>query len=234
MLEVDAIDAFYGQAHILRHISLAMAEGERVAVIGRNGAGKSTLLKGIMNAGPTVRGKVSLDGRALGNTSASDRVRLGMSLVPEDRHIFTHITVAENIRIAQTGTGRGTDLPSLEEVVSMFPMLENLLQRGGGQLSGGQQQVLAIARSIAARPRLMLLDEPTEGLAPVIVEDLAEKVVSACERYGIALLLAEQNLWFARQCTSRVMLLDSGNVVFAADWAAFDAASSVVDRYLAV
>jgi branched-chain amino acid transport system ATP-binding protein len=234
MLEVGSIDAFYGQAHILHHVSLAIGKGERVAVIGRNGAGKSTLLKSIMNAGPTVRGKVGVDGRTLGNTSASDRVRLGLSLVPEDRRIFTHITVAENIRIAQTGTERSADLPTLDEVVSMFPMLADLLKRGGGQLSGGQQQVLAIARSIAARPRLMLLDEPTEGLAPVIVEDLAEKVVGACERYGIALLLAEQNLWFARQCTSRVMLLDSGSVVFTGDWDAFDAASSVVDRYLAV
>lgn len=234
MLEVDGIDSFYGQAHILHHVSLAVGTGERVAVIGRNGAGKSTLLKSIMNAGPTVRGKVIVDGKVLGNTSASDRVRLGMSLVPEDRRIFTHITVAENIRIAQTGTERTSDLPSLDEIVSMFPMLADLLRRGGGQLSGGQQQVLAVARSIAARPRLMLLDEPTEGLAPVIVEDLAEKVVGACDRYGIALLLAEQNLWFARHCTSRVMLLDSGIVVFAGDWAAFDAASDLVHRYLSV
>ena len=234
MLELERIDAFYGQAHILHDISLGVGERERLAVIGRNGAGKSTLLKSIMNAGPAVRGTVSLDGRALGRTSASDRVRLGLSLVPEDRRIFTHITVAENLLLAQHGTGRGRELPSVEEVVERFPMLKDLLGRLGGQLSGGQQQMLAIARSIAARPRLMLLDEPTEGLAPVIVEDLAVKVVEACEAYGIALVLAEQNLWFARQCTSRVLLLDSGRTVFADDWAAFDRASDLVDRYLAV
>lgn len=234
MLEVDGIDALYGQAHILHDIRLKLAQGERVAVLGRNGAGKSTLLKSIMNAGPTVRGEIRLDGRPLGSTSASDRVRLGMSLVPEDRRIFTHITVAENIRLAQHGTERRSGLPSLSEVIAKFPMLTDLVDRPGGQLSGGQQQVVAVARSIAARPRLMLLDEPTEGLAPVIVEDLAEKIIEACGTYGIALLLAEQSLWFARQCTSRVVLLDSGSLVFSGDWAEFDASSNLVERYLAV
>jgi branched-chain amino acid transport system ATP-binding protein len=234
MLEVDGIDALYGQAHILHDIRLRLAQGERVAVLGRNGAGKSTLLKSIMNAGPTVRGEIRLDGRPLGSTGASDRVRLGMSLVPEDRRIFTHITVAENIRLAQHGTERRSGLPSLGEVIAKFPMLTDLVDRPGGQLSGGQQQVVAVARSIAARPRLMLLDEPTEGLAPVIVEDLAEKIIEACDTDGIALLLAEQSLWFARQCTSRVVLLDSGSLVFSGDWAEFDASSNLVERYLAV
>ena len=234
MLELAGIDAFYGQAHILRDISLKLADGERIVVLGRNGAGKSTLLKSIMNAGPAVRGEIRFDAKPLGSISASNRVRLGMSLVPEDRRIFTHITVGENIRLAQHGTERSEGLPSQGEVVEKFPMLKDLVARLGGQLSGGQQQVLAVARSIAARPRLMLLDEPTEGLAPVIVEDLAQKIVEACEAYSIALLLAEQNLWFARQCASRVMLLDSGTLVFSGDWAAFDASTDLVERYLAV
>lgn len=234
MLEIDGINAFYEKAHILHHVKLALAQGERISVIGRNGAGKSTLLKSIMNAGPTVRGEIRLDGKSLGSTSASDRVRLGMSLVPEDRRIFTHITVAENIRLAQHGIERREGLPTLDEVLAKFPLLIDLVDRMGGQLSGGQQQVLAVARAIAARPRLMFVDEPTEGLAPVIVEDLAEKIVEACDIYGIALILAEQNLWFARQCTSRVLLLDSGVVVFSGSWADFDAASNLVDRHLAV
>lgn len=234
MLEVRNLDAFYGQAHILHAIAFALGERERISVLGRNGAGKSTLLKSLMNAGPTVRGDVVLDGKPLGRTSASDRVRLGLSLVPEDRRIFTHITVAENIRLAQQGTERRTGLPTLAEVVEMFPMLKDLVARMGGQLSGGQQQMLAVARSIAARPRLMLLDEPTEGLAPVIVEDMAAKVVQACDAYGTALVLAEQNIWFARQCTSRVMLLDSGTLVFSGSWAEFDASGPLVERYLAV
>jgi len=234
MLDVDGINAFYGQAHILHGVSFSLDQRERIAIMGRNGAGKSTLLKSIMNAGPVVHGEIRLEGKTLGNVSASDRVRLGLSLVPEDRRIFTHITVAENIRLAQLGTERREGLPSLEEVLERFPLLKDLLGRMGGQLSGGQQQVLAVARSIAARPRLMLLDEPTEGLAPVIVEDLARKIVEACDAYGIALLLAEQNLWFARQCTSRVMLLDSGSLVFAGNWAEFDASADLVERYLAV
>ncbi|TKT78389.1 ATP-binding cassette domain-containing protein [Aquamicrobium sp. LC103] len=234
MLELHRIDAFYGQAHILHDIPLKVAAGERIAVVGRNGAGKSTLLKSIVNAGPIVRGAVSLDGRPLGNMSASDRVRLGVSLVPEDRRIFTHITVAENILLAQYGTERKHGLPTMEEVVERFPMLKDLLGRLGGQLSGGQQQVLAIARSIAAGPRLMLLDEPTEGLAPVIVEDLAEKIIEACDTYGIALVLAEQNLRFARRCTSRMLLLDSGTTVFSGDWTEFGKSTDLVDRYLAV
>jgi ABC-type branched-subunit amino acid transport system ATPase component len=234
MLELRALNAFYGQAHILYDIAVAMSERERISVLGRNGAGKSTLLKSIMNAGPTVQGDVLFDGKALGRTGASDRVRLGISLVPEDRRIFTHITVAENIRLAQKGTERKTGLPTIDEIVALFPMLKSLVDRPGGQLSGGQQQMLAVARSIAARPRLMLLDEPTEGLAPVIVEEMAAKIVEACDTYGIGLLLAEQNLWFARHCTSRVMLLDSGNLVFSGDWAEFDASSDLVARYLAV
>ena len=234
LLDLHGVDAFYGQAHILHKIAFALAEGERVSVLGRNGAGKSTLLKSIMNAGPTVRGEVRLDGKPLGRMSASDRVRRGMSLVPEDRRIFTHITVAENIRLAQQGTKRKSGLPAVEEVVAMFPMLTDQVDRLGGQLSGGQQQMLAVARSIAARPRLMLLDEPTEGLAPVIVEDMAAKIVEACNAYGTALLLAEQNIWFARECTSRVMLLDSGSLVFSGTWADFDASTELVERYLAV
>lgn len=234
MLEVRALDAFYGQAHILFAVTFGLAERERIAVLGRNGAGKSTLLKSLMNAGPTVRGDVVLDGRQLGRTSASDRVRLGLSLVPEDRRIFTHITVAENLKLAQQGTERKSGLPGIADIVAMFPMLKDLTERMGGQLSGGQQQMLAVARSIAARPRLMLLDEPTEGLAPVIVEDMAAKVVEACDRFGTALILAEQNIWFARQCTSRVMLLDSGNLVFSGTWAEFDASGELVERYLAV
>lgn len=234
MLEIDALNAFYGQAHILHGISLSLEQGERVAILGRNGAGKSTLLKSVMNAGPRIEGSIRFLGEELGNCSASDRVRLGISLVPEDRRIFTHITVEENIRLAQLGTERKDNLPAIDEIVAAFPILKDLLDRPGGQLSGGQQQVLAVARAIAARPKLMLLDEPTEGLAPVLVEALAREVVQACERYEITLLLAEQSQWFARQCASRVLLIDSGRIVFSSDWRTFDASPEEVDRFLAV
>ena len=234
MLELAGLDAYYGQAHVLHDVSLTLAEGERIAVLGRNGAGKSTLLKSIMNADPVVTGRVVYEGRELGRTSASDRVRLGMALVPEDRRIFTHLTVTENLRLARHGTAPGTVLPTIDEVIARFPMLDGLRGRLGGQMSGGQQQVLAVARAVAARPRLMLLDEPTEGLAPVIVEALAREVVDCCEAYGMALILAEQSVWFARRCTSRVLILDSGAIVFRGTWDAFDAERTLVERYLAL
>ncbi len=234
MLELQGVNSFYGQAQALHDVALSLAEGERMSVLGRNGAGKRTLLQSVMNAGPTVRGDVRLDGRPLGRISASDRVRLGVSLVPEDRRIFTHITVVENIRLAQHGVERRIGLPTIDDVIAMFPMLKDLTRRLGGQLSGGQQQLLAVARSIAARPRLMLLDEPTEGLAPVIVEDMASKITAACETFKTALLLAEQNIWFARQCTSRVAVLDSGRLMFSGTWAEFDASADLIERYLAV
>ena len=234
MLELRGINSFYGQAHILHDISLRLGEKERIAVVGRNGAGKSTLLKSIMNAGPAVRGDICFDGKLLGGISASDRVRLGMSLVPEDRRIFTHLTVSENIRLAQYGGEHKDGLPTLAEIAAMFPLLKDLMERMGGQLSGGQQQVLAVARAIAARPKLMLLDEPTEGLAPIIVEELAIKISEACDAYGIALVLGEQSLWFARYVTSRVLVIDAGSIVFSGSWSEFGKSINIIERYLAV
>jgi ABC-type branched-subunit amino acid transport system ATPase component len=202
--------------------------------LGRNGAGKSTFLKSIMNAGPIVRGTVILDSRPLANLRACDRVGLGVALVPEDRRIFGHLTVLDNLLLAQYSAPKGAVLPSVDQLMDRFPMLRPLKDRLGSQMSGGQQQMLAIARAIAAKPRLMLLDEPTEGLAPVIVEQLAAQVVASCEAYGISLLLAEQSIWFARQCTDNVVIIDTGEIVFRGDWKAFDDAASLVQRYLAV
>ena len=234
MLEIAEINAFYGQSHVLHNVSLTIGDRERVAVLGRNGAGKSTLLKSIMNGGPRVAGNVLLDGDPLGTIPPSERVRLGLSLVPEDRRIFTHISVAENILLAQRGVGKRADMPEMEVILNAFPTLRSLTSRRGGQLSGGQQQLLAVARAIASRPRMILLDEPTEGLAPVLVESLAREVIAACEHFGIALLLAEQSVWFARKCTSRVLILDSGSLVFSGDWETFDASTKLVERYLTV
>lgn len=233
MLEVGNLHALYGDSHILHGISLRVGSGARVALLGRNGAGKSTLLKSIMNAGPAVRGTVRWKDADLGSMPTFQRARLGMALVPEDRRIFNHVSVAENIELARFSAPNGKAIP-VADMLNRFPMLKPLAERGGGQLSGGQQQILAVARALAARPSILLLDEPTEGLAPVIVEQLAADVSRTCREEGVSLLLCEQSIWFARACTEYVYVIDSGEIVFAGDWAAFDADEQVAARYLAV
>ena len=173
MLEVRELDAFYGDSHILHGAQVSVKAGQRVALLGRNGAGKSTLLKSVMNAGPRVRGILRFDGRDLHGVPTHQRTRMGLSLVPEDRRIFTHLTVAENIAIARYGASADRPAVPVADIIARFPMLAPLQQRYGGQLSGGQQQLLAVARAMAANPRLLLLDEPTEGLAPIIVEEMS-------------------------------------------------------------
>lgn len=234
VLKVDKIDAFYGDSQILHAVSLAVEDGGRVAVVGRNGAGKSTLLKSIMNAGPLVRGSVFWQGSDFGSTPTFKRVREGLALVPEDRRIYSHVTVRENMAMSAHGVRAGEKPIDPDELMERFPMLKPIRDRPGGQLSGGQQQMVAVARAIAARPRLMMLDEPTEGLAPVIIEQLAKDIVGVCRDTKAGLLLCEQNLWFARQCTERLYVIDTGQIVFEGDWAALEARPEIKSRYLAV
>ena len=232
MLAVTELHAFYGDSQILHGIELLVPERGRVALLGRNGAGKSTLLKSIMNAGPRVQGGIVFDGADLGGLASFRRARRGLCLVPEDRRIFTHMTVLENIGFAMRAASVRDGTP--EAVLARFPILAALGGRLGGQLSGGQQQMLALARAVAARPRLLLLDEPTEGLAPVIVEQMAADVLALASEGGPALLICEQNLWFARRCTEHVYIIDSGAIVFSGDWASFDRNAETAHRYLAV
>ncbi len=233
MLELLAVNAFYDQSHILHDISLSMSEGARVAVLGRNGAGKTTLLKSIMNAGPKVVGTVRFRSQVLGDSPPNQRTRLGLSLVPEDRRVFGHLTTYENLKIAQYGSIQDRAFVDIDELLVRFPMLRPLRDRPGSRMSGGQQQMLAVARGISARPYLMLLDEPTEGLAPMIVEELAEQVVSCCETYGIGLLLAEQSIWFARQCTDRTIVIDTGRIAFTGNWQDFNRSIEQIQRHMA-
>ena len=234
MLDVAELHAYYGDSHILQGISLKVGESARVALVGRNGAGKSTLMKSIMNAGPRVTGRIQWDGTLLANMPAYKRARLGMCLVPEDRRILPHITVLENMEMAARAVPKERGARDPKEVLRSYPMLVPIEDRPGGRLSGGQQQMLAVARGLVQRPRLMLLDEPTEGLAPLIVEELARSVVQSCEEAKTALLLCEQNLWFARKCTSYVYVMESGRVVFEGTWSEFDANPEVKTKYLAV
>ena len=161
MLEVRGLDSFYGDSHILHGIDLVVPTGKRVALLGRNGAGKSTFLKSVMNAGPSVKGRLTWNGADLKTRSPHESARLGIAFVPEDRRILSMLTV-------------------LEKVLEQFPMLMPIKDRLGGFLSGGQQQLLALARAAVAMPKMLLLDEPTEGLAPIIVEQLARDVIRIC------------------------------------------------------
>lgn len=233
MLETVELNAYYDDGHILHDISFGMAEGERVAVLGRNGAGKSTFLKSLMNAGPRVSGEVRFSGRPLASLPSFKRARLGMAMVPEDRRIFTHLTVEENLLIAHYAAG-GRAKAEAQRVIDSFSLLAPLTKRYGGQLSGGQQQIVAVARAFMASPRVLLLDEPTEGLAPVIVVQMAKEFVSICDREKIGLILCEQNIWFSRACTTRIYLIDTGRIVFSGTWDQFDADADLKKKYLAV
>lgn len=233
MLELDDVRASYGDSLILEAISLRVESGQGVALLGRNGAGKTTLLKSIVGGGPRVSGSLRFLGRDLASMPTHLRARAGLSLVPEDRRIFAHLSVEENLILARRAAGEAGCL-ELDEVYALFPALAELRTRMGSQLSGGQQQILAVARGLVPKPRCMLLDEPTEGVAPILVQQMAEQVNNARRGQGAALLLTEQNLWFSRQCTEFVYVIDIGRIVFAGSWEEFDRRPEIADRYLAV
>lgn len=233
MLNVAGLDAFYDDSHIV-HGATLRADTGGVALLGRNGAGKSTFLKSIMGAGPRTSGVIEFDNGSIAELPVHKRVRRGLALVPEDRRIFPHITVRENLELARAAASPAMGAHPVEWAFRTFPLLEPLRDRLGFQLSGGQQQVLAVARGLIVRPKMLLLDEPTEGLAPVIVEQLAERVRSVVAEEGTRLLLAEQNIRFARQCTSHVYIIDAGVIVFSGSWSEFEARADVRERYLGV
>lgn len=234
MITAEHINAWYGTSHILHDVSFRMGLQERVAIVGRNGAGKSTLLKSLMNAGPRVTGEVTYDNRNIAGLASFRRARMGLQLVPEDRRIYHHLTVRENIRMALHALPKGAKALSPDDILARFPMLVPLADRLGFQLSGGQQQILAIARALAAQPQVILLDEPTEGVAPAIVEDMVGTIRGMCDDTGMGLLLCEQNLWFARQLTDRIVVMDTGRVVFDGSWAAFSARPEIKRDHLAI
>lgn len=234
MLELRNISAFYGDSLALNGISLQVRPRQGVAILGRNGAGKSTLFKSIVGSGPAVQGEVLLDGQPLARRSTHERIRAGIAFVPEDRRIFPHLTVEENLEIARHGARPGHACHEAQQSYQLFPLLADLKERMGTQLSGGQQQILAVARGMVARPQYLLLDEPTEGVAPLIVQQMAEQIGHACAQEGIALVVAEQNVWFARQCSEYVYVMDTGQVVFEGTWEDYDANPQVAEKYLAI
>jgi len=230
-LQVRDIDTFYGTSHILHGVSLEMADRELFAVLGRNGAGKTTLLRSVTGVNPPAVGSILLDGTEITKLKSHRRTWLGISYVPQGREIIPDITVAENIYVALLGKGRkAKDVPKF--IFDYFPALKSLLGQKGGTLSGGQQQQLAIARALVQEPKLLLMDEPTEGLQPSVVEEIEPIIKRIPTERNCAVLLVEQNLDFVRAITQKFAILDSGRIVAGGNIG--ELTSTVVQQHLAV
>jgi branched-chain amino acid transport system ATP-binding protein len=232
-LAVNGLNAAYGRAHILFDVALDVGAGEAVALVGRNGAGKSTTLRSILGLVANSDGEIVFDGEAISHLPAHERVRRGLGYVPEDRRIFSDLTVDENLEVGRQYQRAGAPQWTRKRLFEIFPNLGELRGRPGGRMSGGEQQMLAIARTLMGNPSLVLLDEPSEGLAPKIVEQMIE-VILAMKREGLSLLLSEQNLRFARLVADRVCVIEKGRVRFCGTTAEFDARPDIRDAYLAL
>lgn len=212
LLQVDDIHTAYGSSRVLFGVSLSIDKGECVCLLGRNGVGKTTTIRSIMGLTPPHRGRIRWKGEDVTGAAAYAMARRGLGFVPEDRRIFAELTVWENLDVAQRSTRRSGPW-SIETVYALFPKLRELEQRMGGVLSGGEQQMLTIARTLMGNPELLLLDEPSEGLAPVIVESLLAQVLRL-KREGLTILLAEQGIDFSLAVADRVYVLQKGQVAF--------------------
>ncbi len=232
LLELRNVDAFYGRAHVLFDVSLALHPGEIVVLLGRNGAGKSTTFKSIAGL-VAVQGGVRLRGRPIAGLPPHRIARLGIGYVPEDRQIFPRLTVADNLEIAAKPGPDGRVHWTLDRLLSIFPLLRELLPRLGGTLSGGEQQLATIARTLMGNPEVLLLDEPSEGLAPALVKTLAG-LVERLRGEGMSVLLSEQNVRFALRVADRAYLIDSGHIRYEDTVAALRERPEIMKRYLAV
>ncbi|MGF1553736.1 MAG: ABC transporter ATP-binding protein [Paracoccaceae bacterium] len=233
MLEVRALSAGYGLGRAIEAVDLDVAEGEAVALLGRNGAGKSTTLKALMGLLPRIEGEARFRDHALVGRAPHEIARLGLGYVPEDRRVFKRLSVLDNLEVGRRPPEDGRRGWRPDDLFALFPNLAERRRALGGQLSGGEQQMLAIARTLMGNPRLILLDEPSEGVAPVLVERLGE-AVAAMRREGLALVVSEQNLRFARAVADRAVVLETGRVGFDGPFAALDADPSIAERYLGV
>jgi len=212
MLEVQAVNQFYGESHTLWDVSLTVPEGSRTCLMGRNGVGKTTLLKVLMGLLPASSGTIRFEGKDIGRRPAEERARLGIGFVPQGREIFPQLTVEENLRIAlAAGRERSNRIPDV--VFELFPALNQMLRRRGGDLSGGQQQQLAIGRALVINPTLLILDEPTEGIQPNIVREIGDVILRLNRERKLTVLLVEQKIAFARRVGERFTILDKGRAV---------------------
>lgn len=211
MLNIENLNQKYGGSHILRDLSFEVKKGEVTCLLGRNGAGKTTLLKCLMGVVASASGKVTFDGRDITHDPSHIRVRRGIGYVPQGREIFPRLTVYENLLMGLASKPSGTPLP--KQIYEMFPILKEFLKRRGGDLSGGQQQQLAIGRALAISPQLLLLDEPTEGIQPSIIKDIERAIRSLAEQGTMAILLVEQYYDFAHSLADQYLLMERGEFI---------------------
>jgi branched-chain amino acid transport system ATP-binding protein len=235
LVAVDDVHTFYGKSHILHGVSLVVGRGEVVGLLGRNGVGKSTTLKTIMGLVSPSRGEIRFEGRSIAGQPAHKLARLGIGYVPEDRRIFKLLTVMENLRtgLDRSGVTEARKQELLGKVFEYFPVLAERRDQAGGTLSGGEQQMLAIARAMMLEPKIILLDEPTEGLMPRMVSQIKE-IVSVLHRQGVAILLVEQNVPLTLEASQRVYIMEKGVVRHHAAASELKADDAVIHQYLGV
>ncbi len=228
-LSVEAVDLYYGAAQALRKVSMTVQSGQITCLLGRNGVGKTSLLRAIMGIHAISSGAIIWEGKPLGKLAPYERAALGIAYVPQGREIFPLLSVRENL---ETGYATAPESTIPDYVFELFPVLKSMLRRRGGDLSGGQQQQLAIGRALVSRPRLLVLDEPTEGIQPSIIKDIGRAIVFLKEKVGLAILLVEQYLDFARELADNIAIMDRGQIVVAGAPSELDEKN--VRRYLTV
>jgi branched-chain amino acid transport system ATP-binding protein len=235
LVQVEGVHTYYGKSHVLHGVSLTVGAGEVVGLLGRNGVGKSTTLKTIMGLVQPTQGAVTLNGRAITGLPPHKLARLGVGYVPEDRRIFRLLTVMENLRtgLDRKGVTEDTRKTLLDKVFAYFPVLAERRTQAGGTLSGGEQQMLAIARAMMLEPKIILLDEPTEGLMPRMVSQIGH-IIEALHREGISILLVEQNVPLTLAASQRVYIMEKGNVRHHCPASELDVHDAVIKQYLGV
>ena len=211
MLSVENLNQYYGGSHILRDVGFAAQQGQVTTLLGRNGVGKTTLLKCLMGLVPAKSGSIQFDGRDITTAPSHARVKAGIGYVPQGREIFPRLTVEENLRMGLATCPAGTPIP--QRIFEMFPVLKQMMKRRGGDLSGGQQQQLAIGRALAFGPKLLILDEPTEGIQPSIIKDIERAIRTLAEEGSMAILLVEQYYDFARSLADQYLLMERGVII---------------------